>query len=1641
MKKLNFLSNLCSSSRADRVRTLYVDAVSLPSFCRVNMLKFVSVLVLILTVGVGNAWAQSTTYTSNVTLSTSGGTNAYDCTIKVTGSEASGYTGIRIGKSKNNGSMQFTVPSGTTTIYLHAAAWSGEAGAMTATTSTGSITAGASMSLTADASISGKGPNWTLHDGSKASTSYFFTLTLSGITSTATITLTSASKKRAVVWGVNYVAGGGCDKEVSLATSLSNCTATFTPSGPVKTCSATASDRQVSVSITPTTGYALTSGPTVSGIASATISGSGPYTIQLPQNGNGTLTLSATCTAISVTGVSLNKSSTTIVEGNTETLTATVTPSNALNKAVTWSSGTPGVATVSSSGVVTAVSAGNAIITVTTHDGSFTANCTVTVTAAARDHFIDAMHSTSGYTGDGMEKVGNYSASIPSIADKAKNTTGTCQEKHYHFAGWVTAANRANPEGNLVTLDGNASNTTYYAVWEEEAAGGGGTSSITITRSTTGITATGYGSGVERTWTQSEIDFGGHYIATNVSNTPSGASASQYIVLQKNNGTLYNTEELPGAITEVEVIQYSALACNVYCGDERLMASDNTSGGQTPSGTLITKPDDATTMTWTISASNNYKFFALKAYTSSSSGTNYITSVKVTYSTVTYEDPKAVCEACVATPSISGVSLTGSAFSTTSVPVQATGASAGENCSLAEYGFYWGGSANPSTNNTASDNLSTGTFSATLTGPFTIGETYHYRAYATNEAPNTGYSSDATFTLRQVSFNMHSHGGDAPATQVVPQGGKATDPGNPSATGWTFGGWYDNDSYTGSAWDFGTNTVGSGNVTLHAKWTEKPKYTVTLNAGNGTISDANWTNTSGSTYTRTQANGDEEITLPTPSCNCAGWVFQGWSTTSKDNAVSFTPDKEDGASFVPANDVTYFAVYRQSSAGGTTYSKITSAGDLTTGNYVITGMYNGTTPYKMDGSLYNEGVSLGESSASVTDGSLTESTASYVWTIIKFGSSVVFRNTSTSKFLAIVDGKFALQDEGQLFTYSVTSGAWTFTSPSGKQIIYATRYNVGDSQNREIHLYKQGSTPSGNFYTNPTCSDLSITGVADPAAGGSVTLSTTSAKSGEKVYAYYTPDEDYNFTDWSISGTGSTLSSTSAQLTEITVGTANTTVTANFAAKDWKTVTWKANGEALTGGDLGSASVKVENGYDITAMPPTPASCDGTSTNFIGWVAESDIWSGKTDDVSGVTIYEKIADFPTVTGNVVYHAVWAHQIGTPIAEIEDNSFTSKDENGTYCNAPFSLNAAGKYLQKQSIWTSSQMQNVTVKIRVFHVANNTAATLRVSLINSDGDEVVGSDLTAGVTGNNISNGGYTDWVELIPTSAVTGYKVSMKTPAAHGTAISKVAREVVGSGAEAYLVKCCNTPTLTFAASPYAVLREDIQGASTTTWAEMDVTFTSNSSGEISATKYSNATVTNGTAYQLAASKWQVYETTGGTLCGASHAYFEVLTQPSGETPGTGKFHVKTAAGQTGQGTYRIAITQEGTDESHGNYCETTVYGFINVTLRDQFVDKLNGNGTVTRDGHGAQLAAPSLSDLDTQVENACHSEGRKLKGWIKETDLKAKYETGNSERVQTIDGLCETCDNATPWTSLVVAPGENVTTSGATWYAVWAYEK
>ncbi len=112
---------------------------------------------------------------------------------------------------------------------------------------------------------------------------------------------------------------------------------------------------------------------------------------------------------ISVTGVSLNKTATTIEVGKTEKLTATVQPTNATNQKVTWKSSNEDVATVGTDGTVTANAVGTADITVTTEDGGKTATCTVTAKEATTEIEVTGITISDGTAGSEEKtlKVGN----------------------------------------------------------------------------------------------------------------------------------------------------------------------------------------------------------------------------------------------------------------------------------------------------------------------------------------------------------------------------------------------------------------------------------------------------------------------------------------------------------------------------------------------------------------------------------------------------------------------------------------------------------------------------------------------------------------------------------------------------------------------------------------------------------------------------------------------------------------------------------------------------------------------------------------------------------------------------------------------------------------------------------------------------------------------------------------------------------------------------------------------------------------------------------------------------------------------------------------------------------------------------------
>lgn len=145
--------------------------------------------------------------------------------------------------------------------------------------------------------------------------------------------------------------------------------------------------------------HAVTSGEYTATLACTLDEGKTYTAYVVNYNGSGEPKTTTFSIPISVTGITMSPTTGTLITaGSTLQLTATVSPSNATNPAVTWSSGNTSVATVDATGKVTAVANGIATITVKTTDGNKTATATITVTISGTED--NGGTGDSGSTGD-----------------------------------------------------------------------------------------------------------------------------------------------------------------------------------------------------------------------------------------------------------------------------------------------------------------------------------------------------------------------------------------------------------------------------------------------------------------------------------------------------------------------------------------------------------------------------------------------------------------------------------------------------------------------------------------------------------------------------------------------------------------------------------------------------------------------------------------------------------------------------------------------------------------------------------------------------------------------------------------------------------------------------------------------------------------------------------------------------------------------------------------------------------------------------------------------------------------------------------------------------------------------------------------
>ena len=392
-------------------------------------MRFAVVLTLIFTIGSGNVWGASETYTFNS--KSWGATNSSSTTANWSGTKDgnqfnSSATPLGVQVCTAQSGVVVTCPDSYDKITKVEVVYSSSSKGV------GSINVqvGANTALGVK-KISKSQTRTTLtwtpsNQTGQVKITCNCTTNSYGINS-VTITYRDIAVSKTSITGLDYVAGSGPSTAQSFTASGTNLSGNLTVTAPTNfEVSKTSSTSGFAGSVSLTASSGTVSSTTIyvrlkSGLSAGTYGGASTYVTVSGGSAttknvsvSGTVSSSAT---IDVTGVSVSPTSKSIIPGETFTITPTIAPANATDKVVSWTSNETSKATVSN-GTVTGVAAGTSTITCTTHDGGFTATCVVTVrgvTLQARDEDGNAIGvggpgapTRSGTTITAAANAGNY---------------------------------------------------------------------------------------------------------------------------------------------------------------------------------------------------------------------------------------------------------------------------------------------------------------------------------------------------------------------------------------------------------------------------------------------------------------------------------------------------------------------------------------------------------------------------------------------------------------------------------------------------------------------------------------------------------------------------------------------------------------------------------------------------------------------------------------------------------------------------------------------------------------------------------------------------------------------------------------------------------------------------------------------------------------------------------------------------------------------------------------------------------------------------------------------------------------------------------------------------------------------------------
>ena len=184
---------------------------------------------------------------------------------------------------------------------------------------------------------------------------------------------------------------------------------------------------------------------------------------------------STTCTEntdeVAVTGITLLPAQLSLEVGKQQTLNATIAPSNATNQNITWTSSKESVATVDNSGVVTAIAAGKATITVTTEEGGFTATCVVTVTEPSipvEGVYYELTELANIKPTDEVLYVAKVGEKYYAMSNDGAGTKGQPSAVEVSVVDNKITTDATNVQWNVAKLNDNVETLTFYSVGQSK---------------------------------------------------------------------------------------------------------------------------------------------------------------------------------------------------------------------------------------------------------------------------------------------------------------------------------------------------------------------------------------------------------------------------------------------------------------------------------------------------------------------------------------------------------------------------------------------------------------------------------------------------------------------------------------------------------------------------------------------------------------------------------------------------------------------------------------------------------------------------------------------------------------------------------------------------------------------------------------------------------------------------------------------------------------------------------------------------------------------------------------------------------------------------------------------------------------------